>query len=54
MDAGFILAPIFAGYLGQRFGLGLVFMAVGAGAVLSGLAVTLANRRVTRGGLWLS
>lgn len=48
MDAGFILAPIVAGYLGQRFGLGLVFTAVGAGAVLSGLAATLANRRVTR------
>jgi MFS family permease len=54
MDAGFILAPIFAGYLGQRFGLGLVFTAVGAGAVLSGLAVTLANRRIIRGGFWQS
>ena len=54
MDAGFVLAPIFAGYLGQRFGLGLVFTAVGAGAVLSGLAVTLANRRIIRGGFWQS
>lgn len=54
MDAGFILAPIFAGYLGQRCGLGLVFTAVGAGAVLSGLAVTLANRRIVRGGFWQS
>ena len=54
MDAGFVLAPIFAGYLGQRFGLGLVFTAVGAGAVLSGLAVTLANRRIIRGGFWHS
>ncbi len=54
MDTGFICAPIFAGYLGQRFGLGTVFMTIGAGALLSGLGIYRANRRLARGGLWLS
>ncbi len=49
MDFGFILAPILAGYLGQRFDLGVVFVVVGTGGMLSGLGVFLASRRKNRG-----
>ena len=48
MDAGLILAPVLAGYLGQSFGLGVVFTIIGVGAMLSGFGVYLANRRIIR------
>ena len=48
MDAGFIIAPVFAGYLGQGFGLGVVFSIIGAGATMIGFGVYLANRRIIR------
>ena len=48
MDAGFIIAPVFAGYLGQRFGLGVVFTIIGFGATMIGFGVYLANRRIIR------
>ena len=48
MDAGFIIAPVFAGYLGQGFGLGVVFTMIGVGATMIGFGVYLANRRIIR------
>jgi MFS family permease len=48
MDAGFIIAPVFAGYLGQGFGLGVVFSIIGAGATMIGFGVYLANRKIVR------
>jgi MFS family permease len=48
MDSGSILAPVLAGYLGQSFGLGVVFTIIGVGTMLSGLGIYLANRRIIR------
>jgi len=48
MDAGLILSPVLAGYLGQSFGLGVVFTIIGVGAMLSGFGVYLSNRRIIR------
>lgn len=48
MDAGFIIAPVFAGYLGQGFGLGVVFSIIGAGATMIGFGVYLASRKIVR------
>jgi MFS family permease len=50
MDAGFILAPVLAGYLGQSFGLGVVFTIIGVGAMLSGFGVYLGIEMEHRGG----